>query len=366
MAGLLSYVNWAYFLAITVVFFIFVLQRGFYIRLSGGISFICMVSFALLGIFAYFSIDWPSYEEIVTRQFETSGKAASNFEPFWRWVSIVVKGNIYLFRSFVYVPCYIILFLYLFFFIPSRDRFFVFFLYIIFMLYRLDGGRQGLSIMLFYFAFMLLQGNLFQKITAIGFLICSVFLHKGSVIFFPLLIMHNINLSRKMVMISLVMAGLAFIWFFLYFKGFMQRFFPELIYVYYWGEEDLSEVSRRIIYMNKIMDIVNPLFVFIILIKAFKCNLSARGIKYRNFLYYGFLLYFFIRFTGLFNSSIANRYLGLMLWWPIILLTAEVLRKRPPRSFLFTGFFWAYIALFFVNTNIQISGRIGIVVGLFG
>lgn len=365
METLFAYINWVYFLSFSFLLFIFVLQKGFHARLSRSIIFSCIISFMLLGIFAFFSADWPSYKEGVVQQYVTNGKAASQLESFWRWVSLTVKGNIYLFRSFIYIPCYIILFLYLIFFVPKKERFLVFFLYVIFMLYRVGGTRQGLSVILFYFAFMLLRGHFLRKIVALGLMVFCLFLHKGSILFYPVLFLSGINLSKRMIIVSLTLTAAAFVWFYFYFEGFIQRFFPEFIFIYYLGEEDSSTWSRRLVYMNKIMDIANLFFVLIVLAKSFRCNLSTTGKRYRNFLYYGFLLFFIIRYTGLFNYSMANRYLGLMLWLPVIFLASEILVKKRARSFLFTTFFWAYIALFFINTNIQISGFVGVGKGLF-
>jgi hypothetical protein len=348
--------------------FIPVVQKGFTYTISLNLVFVYILIFAGLAVFAFSSADWPSYKEAVESVYEIRNSyrvVAVSIEAFWRDIAVMVGGNIYLWRAFVWLPCYAALFLYFCLFVSPKDRLICIFLFCFLMLYRVGGTRQGLSVILFYFAFMLLRGKLPRKIIAIGLMVCCFFLHKGTILFFPALIASFIKPTKRIIRFSILMEAVLFIWFKLFFVDFMNSLLPGSWQLFYLEADDKSNWSRRTLYVSMIMDWVKFGFVFALLVKAFKSRLTKRGMQYRNYLFYGFLLYCILWFSG-FRYTLTERYFGLMLMFPVIMLLVEILDRKKWKPFSFTAFFWLYTLLFFIQNNINISGFVGLGAGKLG
>jgi hypothetical protein len=317
-----------------------------------------MVALTLLNIFAFFTSDWNSYKVMLEKTNETS---IMHLEPFWQWVAISVKGNIYLFRAFIFVPYYIILFLYLMLFVSKENRFLVIFLYIIFIAHG-AAGRQGLSIVLFYFAFMVLQKKNLYKIIALPLLIATFFLHRGTIIFMPALLLYSITPSKKIIILSITGTLIACIWFKFFFAEFIQYYFPDFAYLSYMTSNITTispSGSRRLAYTYMVIVPLLITFIFFLLIKSFKFNLSIIGKKYRNFLFYGFL-FLCILYSTDFTRSVMDRYLISMLVFPVIFLVSEILDRKSRNAKFFKISVLSLMLAYFILDNINITAILGI------
>jgi hypothetical protein len=337
-----------------------VVEKGFAYKISNGILFIYIIVFALFGIFAFFTADWSSYKTVVEEQFRTNGQAATNVEQFWRWLSIAVKGNIYSFRAFIFISCYGILYLYLKLFVPKKNYFIFIFLYLLFMVYYIGGMRQGLAIILFYFAYTLLQRNIIFKILALMFIVAACFLHKATVLFLPILLFSCIRPSKKIIVLSIIVEVVVIFLLKYYSTNFTSLYFIDF---YYLPENYGGSTSRRIIYIGKIANAATVIFYLMVLVKSFKCTLSVQGNNYRTFFYYGYLFYLILSFTNIF-VAVSSRLEGMLLF-PMIMLISEMMREKKRRSKIFTVSFWLYIFIFFINTNTKISAAVRLGAGLF-
>jgi hypothetical protein len=345
--------------------FIPVVEKGFAYKISNGILFIYILIFALFGIFAFFTADWPSYVEVVDKQYRTNGQAATNFEPVWRWLSIAVKGNIYSFRAIIYSCTYSILFLFVVIFIPKKNRFLFLFLFFIYLAYFFAGLRQALSIALFYFAYSLLQKNNLCKIFGWLLIAACFFLHDATILFLPPLLLSYIRLSRKIIIASVIVEVAAIIWFYLFFLDFAMKYFEGIVTLYYLQENFTGPAgSRRNMLIGNITAVATVVFFGLVLIKSFKYQLSIQGQKYRAFLYYGYLFYLILYITRVLTSVVLR--FPSMLMIPMIMLLLEMRGAKQWKSKNLTIAFYIYALIYFFNTNISISGSVGFGKGLFG
>lgn len=338
---------------ITILFV--VEERGIYTKLSNGFLLVYILFCILLGIFAFFTSDWPSYKEIAENQYLSKGTIVTNVEPFWRWVAIAVKGNVYLFRAVIFVPCYVILFLYLKLFIHPRKWFLFVLLHLFVQFYTEIGLRQSLSIMIFYFAFMLFsRKNIFNRIMALLMFVGCVFLHKGTILFLPGLIMQIIKPSRKIMIISIIGAVIACIWFRFFFTAFVQSYFPEYAYMQWiaFGNETFG--SRRIIYINILKIPLLTFFIFFLLKKSFVVNLNQTAMLNRNLLFYNYLFFCILYFSGFFMAHV-GRFLYMMMF-SVLLLSTEIFIGNNEKTIFLRRFLGIIIFYSNIIINVVISG----------
>lgn len=353
-----GYLDWFVYLALIVSSMIVVIYKGNTVKISRGVLGVYAAIFILLGIFAYFTADWNSYEEFAREQYISKINPVTNQEPFWRRLAFYLKGNIYLLRAFTYGLSFIVLFYYLVHFVPKERQFLTLILYIFFGLHSAIGGRQTLSILLFYLAFMLFSKSIIYKIIGLAIIICCIPLHKGTILFFPVLVVSCVYPSKKVIILTLTSAAIITVLFPLYFEKVMLNYFPDFQYLYYLAFDMASHGSRRDIYLGMINRPIVLLFNILLLITAFKLPLSAAGRRYRTFFYYGLLLYCVLYFTN-FNADIRDRW-GSMLKFPIILLVSEIVALRNKRVIVLKKALYAYAAIQLIFTNISISGVLGI------
>jgi hypothetical protein len=365
MESLLAYSNWIVYVALIFLTVIPVVEKGFAYKISNGVLFIYLLIFALFGIFGFFTADWSSYVKIVDIQFQTNGQASTHIEPVWRWLAIAVKGNIYLFRAIIYSCTYGILFLFVIIFIPKKNRFLFLFLFFIYLTHFFAGMRQALSIVLFYFAYSLLQKNIPCKIFGWMLIAACFFLHHATILFLPSLLLSHIRLSRKIIIVSVIVEVAAIVWFYLFFADFAKKYFEDASMLYYLPENFTGPAgSRRNMLIRSITAIAIIVFFGLVLIKSFKYRLSIQGQKYRAFLYYGYLFYLILYITRVL-ASVALRFPG-MLMIPMIMLLSEMRGQKQWKSKNLTIAFYICALIYFIKTNITISGTVGFGKGLFG
>ena len=278
--------------------------------------------------------------------------SATNLESFFIRLILFLKNNIS-FRCFIYVCIYSFFDLYLLFFIPASYRLTFIALYIFLGFYVLSGGRQILSIFLFYVAFELLKRNFFTCLFSIFLIVICSGLHKGTIFLLLPLFLMCIPINKKSVFISLccVIFISLFLRYCLY--DLITLYYPDYIYMYYFQEQaEEINISRRIYYSSQIVLFFKTCYVPYLLYLSFQSP-SLYISKYRNFLYWGYFCYLCLYFAN-YSFSIPQRFINHMLLIPILVLISYLFHKKEYR--LFRKMTWILLLLEILAANISISG----------
>lgn len=358
----MPYCIWFFWFLLSLSFVLIMIRKGIYVNISYGCVCVCLFLFFFVGFLGVITSDWVSYKAIVREQYLTKCTAVTNIESFWKWLSVMVEGNIYLFRLFVYGATYILMFFLLYFSVPKKQLFFFLFLYAILGLYGASEGRQILSVILFYLLLSLWIRRNIPRLILLPFFILCFYLHKGTILFLPSLFLLYIPLSRKVLFVSIISTIFVSLFLFYYLPELLEYYFPEYNYSFYVAYNVERDISRRILYVLIFGNLLLTILVFFLLKRSFKLTLDKMTEKYRNFLYWNYMLYCCLYFLN-FDSSTTGRYIGLMLLHPIILLIVKVVEdgveNKTINSF-FYKFLYALLFFSFIANNIIISACLDI------
>lgn len=169
---------------------------------SRKVGFFTFFILFLIIVFGEFSGDYRHYEEII-ENFSMNDEVASNFEPFYIWLTKVTGYNITVFRSII--GFVIIIAVYYCFRIFKELNIPAIFLYTLIPFYFVSNViRQGMANSICLLGIFLLFSNK-NRLLAIILIIVSFFLHKSSFLVLPALIFLFIPLKRKNVFILITL-----------------------------------------------------------------------------------------------------------------------------------------------------------------
>jgi hypothetical protein len=165
--------------------------------------------FTFLGAYGYITADYYSYLEFVQEANGYGLNIFTSIEPAYIWLSKLLNGNYFLFRFTIMILMYYTLYICL--LKTKLNNFSVLFFYSIFCLHTNISGRQGLANSIFILGALLIYTNwksLPKLILGLFLAIVSLFLHKSSLLFFPLLLFYLLSLKRKHIILLLLLAPL--------------------------------------------------------------------------------------------------------------------------------------------------------------
>lgn len=352
------YAVWAVYLILIFYVGIAFYKKSYMQSVSNGVIFIFMSVFFLFGTIAVVTSDWDSYVEIMKEQILYTGTASTNLEGFWVKVMLVCKNNIYLFRSMLYSMIYLLFYFYIIKYVPTRNRYLYILLYILMGLYLVSGGRQFLSVCLFYISFEFFLKKKYY-ISFPLFAICCL-LHKGAILYIPSIVFLLINprLNKLKILLIIALACVVSIFVQIYLADFMDYYFSG--YSHYANFDAKLKGSRRIYYAYQLVYFLYAAYLLYLIYILFKYSnlLSKKNLQYRNFLFANLIVYFSMCAINL-SYETTQRFLGIMLFIPVILLSSILIEKNVGGAkFRRITFFTA--GLFALAANISISGVIGI------
>lgn len=225
-------------------------------------------------------------------------------------------------------------------------------------LYLVSGGRQFLSVCLFYISFEFFLKKKYY-ISFPLFAICCL-LHKGAILYIPSIVFLLINprLNKLKILLIIALACVVSIFVQIYLADFMDYYFSG--YSHYANFDAKLKGSRRIYYAYQLVYFLYAAYLLYLIYILFKYSnlLSKKNLQYRNFLFANLIVYFSMCAINL-SYETTQRFLGIMLFIPVILLSSILIEKNVGGAkFRRITFFTA--GLFALAANISISGVIGI------
>lgn len=202
-------ISWLIYDVWLLYLFLYTKTHSFHFLRSKRVGFGIFFILFLIIVFGEHSGDFRHYEEIIDK-FSMSDEVASNFEPFYIWLTKVTGYNITLFRSvigfFMMIAVYQCCKIYKELSIPSI------FLFTLIPFYFLSNAiRQGVANSICLWGLFLLFYNR-KTLFAIILIGISFFLHKSSFLIIPALLFLYVPITKKnVILFSIALIPIIFI-----------------------------------------------------------------------------------------------------------------------------------------------------------
>lgn len=318
-----------------------------------GMSAACLAIYLLLSVIAYITPDFPSYQEIIDIIYRSNGTEYTHLEEVWVKLVLAVEGNIFAFRLVLFFFTFILLYKIGFFLIDRSENIFLFFLfYAVFCLYKTISGREYLALLLFFYGVCLLYRR--KKITAVIFLILSVFLHKAAFIYFLPLLPTGFKLTKRRLKLLLAIGlplGIIVSHVLYRYVESNAIFFPGWTY---FTDEYLVEVSSIWKWLGYIQVVSIAGFAtaeLILLLRADRLPFPLERIK--RYLFYSLYIVVGVAASPI-PGVVAGRFLSSFFLFPMVLLAPYCWQALSNRDYKW--FFGSITFLFYILTNVYIAG----------
>lgn len=344
-------ISWFLYDIWIVYLFLYVRTHSFRFLSSKNVGFITFLILFLIIVFGEHSGDFRHYEEILDR-FSASDVVASNFEPFYVWLTKVTGYNITIFRSIIGLG--IIFAVYYSFKIYKELNVPAIFLFTLIPFYFLSNAiRQGVANSLCSLGLFYIFHNR-NKFISIILIAASFYLHKSSILVVPALMFLWIPLKKKnIILLSLALFPLIILENILLIRLTDMLMGDGVIAVYM-----TSSSEENSTFLMRIMDLV---FISVILIlsylslkRVYKYKFNDvdghRPLKLITRLLLG-CLYMYIIYSGLQLDAdyVSNRFAPFM-YVPLVIVLMKAYGIKIVKNQLIMSLLFIY----FIFMNLQI------------